>query len=447
VNVPNEVAQSSVLWPLLAGLVIVLANAFFVTVEFSIVTVRRRQMERLTEEGNRNATLMLRMLQDPDRAIAGSQLGITVASILLGIVAEEPLQRLLSPVLARIFGQIPFLTGLSSALATVLILMLLSFVAMVVGEQTPKTIALRHPVQSALLIAAPMTFFARLTAPLIWVVDQSTTLALRVLGVGGQTGGHGIHTMEELKDVVRESHQEGVIPYGDEKMLMRAMEFGGRFVREAMIPRTDIIAMEKTATLGELLQIFKTSRHSRFPVYEDDLDHICGVVTMKEILPVLMDDPTTVSRPLAELDVIQPAPVVPDSRHIGDLFNEMRRERRHMAIVLDEFGGTAGLVTTEELAEEVVGRLTDEWVTEPPQVAAVGGGVFEIDAQSRVDEVNEALKLNLPSSPNYETVAGFLLFLIRRIPRVGDQIAYENLRFTVLQMSGRKIERLRVEQL
>jgi CBS domain containing-hemolysin-like protein len=317
---------------------------------------------------------------------------------------------------------------------------------MVLGEQTPKTIALRFPVQSALFVARPMTVFARLATPLIWLVDQSTSLVLRLLGIGGQTGGHGIHTVEELKEVVRESKQGGVIPYGDEKMLFRAMEFGGRFVREAMIPRTDMIAVENTATLGELLNKFKDFRHSRFPVYEEDLDHICGVVTMKEVVSLLVDNPTAADRPLTALGVIHPVLGVPESRRIGDLFNQMRRSRTHLAIVIDEFGGTAGMVTSEELAEEVVGRLTDEWVTEPPQVFPLDGGAFEIDAQSRVDEVNDALKLDMPTSPDYETVAGFLLYFIQRIPRAGEVIPYENLRFTITTMSGRKIERVRVER-
>jgi CBS domain containing-hemolysin-like protein len=317
---------------------------------------------------------------------------------------------------------------------------------MVLGEMTPKTIALRYPLQSALLVARPMSLFAQLATPLIWMVDQSTSLVLRLLGIGGEPSGHGIRTVEELKEVVRESKQGGVIPYGDEKMLFRAMEFGARFVREAMIPRTDIIAVENTATLDELLHTFKEFRHSRFPVYEEDIDHICGVVTMKEVIPLLVDDPAAIDRPLAELGVIRPALGVPESRRIGDLFNQMRRSRTHMAIVIDEFGGTAGMVTSEELAEEVVGRLTDEWVTEQPQVSRVDGGAFEIDAQGRVDEVNDALKLNLPTSPDYETVAGFLLYLIQRIPRAGEVIPYENLRFTILQMTGRKIERVRVER-
>jgi CBS domain containing-hemolysin-like protein len=417
-----------------------------VTVEFAVVTVRRTQLSRLEEQGDASARLVLRLLRDPDWAIAASQVGVTSASILLGIVAEEPLRELLAPLLERTLARIPVLAGLSAALGTILVLLLLSFVHMVLGEQTPKTIALRFPVQSALFVARPMTLFARLATPLIWLVDQSTSLVLRLLGIGGQTGGHGIHTVEELKDVVRESQEGGVIPYGDEKMLFRAMEFGARFVREAMIPRTDIVAVESTATLGELLRTFKDFRHSRFPIYEGDLDHICGVVTMKEVIPLLVDDPASVGRPLSDLGVIRPALGAPENQRIGELFNQMRRSRTHMAIVIDEFGGTAGMVTSEELAEEVVGRLTDEWVTEQPTVSQVDGGGFEIDAQSRVDEVNDALKLKLPTSPDYETVAGFLLFLIQRIPRAGEVIPYENLRFTIIGMSGRKIERVRVER-
>jgi len=445
-QVTSQVVHQPILWPILAGLLVVLLNAFFVTVEFAVVTVRRSQLGRLEQEGNASAKIVLRLLRDPDWAIAASQVGITSTSILLGIVAEEPLQELLAPLLERTVANVPVLAGISGIVGTLIVLLLLSFVHMVLGEQTPKTIALRFPVQSALFVARPMSVFARLATPLIWLVDQSTSLVLRLLGIGGQTGGHGIHTVEELKDVVRESKQGGVIPYGDEKMLIRAVEFGGRFVREAMIPRTEMVAVENTATLGELLRTFKSFRHARFPVYEEDLDHICGVVTMKEVLSLLVDDPAAVDRPLAELGVIHPALGVPESQRIGDLFNQMRRSRTHIAIVVDEFGGTAGMVTSEELAEEVVGRLTDEWVTEVPQVSRLESGAFEIDAQSRVDEANDALRLNLPTSPDYETVAGFLLYLIQRIPRAGEVIPYENLRFTITTMSGRKIERVRVER-
>jgi CBS domain containing-hemolysin-like protein len=452
-EVPHETATTSLWWPVIAGLLIVLANAFFVAVEFVIVTVRRGQMERLADDGDASAKLVLRMLRDPDRAIAGSQVGITMASILLGIVAEEPLRDLLSPLVAQAFSQVPPLKPLAAILATVVVFLLLSFVLMVLGELTPKTIALRYPIPSALVVAPPMMWFARIAAPLVWVVDQSTALVLRVLGIGGQTGGHGIHTVEELKEIVRESQEEGVISSGDEQLLLRAVEFGARFVREAMIPRTEIVAVAKTDTVGDLLRTFQADRHSRFPVYEEDLDHICGVVTMKEVLARAVEEPNIVNHPLAEVGVIQPAFVVPESRRIGPLFNEMRRDRLHMAIVIDEFGGTAGLVTVEELAEEVVGRLTDEWVKEPPAVAQVGGGVFEIDAQTRVDEINEALKLDLPTSADYETMAGFLLFLIRRIPKQGEVIPYSSpagagpdLRFTIVKMTGPKIERLRVER-
>jgi CBS domain containing-hemolysin-like protein len=444
--------QANVLWPILGGVLIILTNAFFVTVEFAIVTVRRGQMERMAEQGNIAARQVTRLLADTDWAIAGSQLGITVASILLGVVAEEPLNALLSPVLTRLFGAVSIPSGIAAALATVLVLLLLSFLHMVIGEQTPKTIALRYPTQAALFIAGPMTLFARLASPLVWLVDRSTSAVLRLLGIRGETSGHGVHTVQELKDVMMESRQGGVIEPGEQQMLVRALEFSGRFVRETMIPRPDIVAVEKDSTLGELLRVFSQERHSRFPVYDDDLDHIVGVLTMKEVLPAVIDDPSAVNRTLGELDVIRPALVVPESRRIGDLFNQMRRDRQHMAIVIDEYGGTAGLVTSEELAEEVVGRLTDEWVKEAPPVQTVREDVYDIDAQTRVDEVNELIGADLPTAPDYETIAGFLLFQWRQIPKEGDSLVYDRpgpdhaFRFTVTKMVGPKIERVRVER-
>lgn len=201
----DQTGQIVVVWPFLGAVLIILTNAFFVAVEFAVVTVRRGQMERLAEKGNVSAKLVVRLLQNPDWAIAGSQLGITVASILLGIVAEEPLKHLMEPVLTRLFAQVPFLSSLATALATLIVLLILTFLHMVLGEQVPKTIAIRFPQESALVIARPMTMFARLTAPLVWVVDHSAALVLKLLGMGGQTGGHGIHTVEELKEVVRES--------------------------------------------------------------------------------------------------------------------------------------------------------------------------------------------------------------------------------------------------
>lgn len=444
--------EPNLLWPILGGVLIILVNAFFVTVEFAVVTVRRSQMERLADEGNVAARQVSRLLADPDWAIAASQLGITVSSILLGVVAEEPLNELLSPILTRLFGIVAIPPAVSAGLATVLVLLLLSFLHMVIGEQTPKTIALRYPKQAALFVAGPISIFARLATPLVWLVDKSTGLVLRLLRIGGATGGHGAHNVEELKDVVMESAQGGVIEVGEQQMLVRALDFSNRYVREAMIPRPEIVAVEKDGTLGDLLRTFSKSRHSRFPVYDDDLDNIVGVLTMKDVLPLVIEEPSAVDRPLAELGVIRPALVAPETRRIGDLFNEMRRSRQHMVIVIDEYGGTAGLVTTEELAEEVVGRLTDEWVNEPPFAQTVGDDIYDIDAQTRVDEINEALGVDLPTAPEYETVAGFLLFQLRRIPKQGEAYVYDGagperkFKFTVTKMVGPKIERVRVER-
>ena len=266
------------------------------------------------------ARQVTRLLRDTDWAIAGSQVGITVASILLGVVAEEPLNELLSPgANRRICARSQFRLASPPAWRPCSCCCCSRSSTWSSASRRPRPSPCAIPTQAALFIAGPMSVFARLATPLVWLVDQSTAGVLRLLGIGGETGGHGIHTVEELKDVVMESRQGGVIEPGEQQMLVRALEFSDRFVREAMIPRTDIVAVEKDNTLGELLHIFSHERHSRFPVYDDDLDHIVGVLTMKEVLPVLIDDPSAVDRTLADLDVIRPALVVPESRRIGDL--------------------------------------------------------------------------------------------------------------------------------
>jgi putative hemolysin len=253
-----------------------------------------------------------------------------------------------------------------------------------------------------------------------------------------------VHSVEELKLLVHESQAEGVLEETQEAMLVRVFEFGERYVTETMIPRTDIVGIPADATVGDLLQVFNTAQHSRFPVYEEDLDRITGIVAIKDVLLALAEGPHNRARTLVELDLVHPAFSVPDSRKIGDLFSEMREQKVGMAIVIDEYGGTAGLVTLEELIEEVVGRVTDDWVVEPASVQAVSEGVFEVSAQTRIDEINEELDLSLPERDEYETLAGFLLYLFRRIPEPGAEMTWEGLHFTILQMKGPKIEQVRI---
>jgi len=442
----TETVHQVNLWiPLIAGLLIIVANGFFVAVEFALVAANQMRLKQAAEGGSKPARIVLNMLEDPDRAIAAAQLGITAASILLGIVAEEPLTELLSPYLAPILGAFLGPT-VAAGIAGILVLLLLSFFHMVFGEQTPKIIALRGPEKTAQIIAYPMWAFARVTAPFVWVVDASTGLVLRLFGVKGATGGHGtIASIEELKMVLEQSGEEGIIEEDAREMLERIFDFGERVVREVMVPRTEIVGVERRQSVRVLMETFKAHRHSRFPIYEKDLDHIVGVIAIKDLVALLVDQPELMDAPVGELAIVQEPLMAPESRHIDDLFEEMRSKGIGLAIVIDEYGGTAGLVTREELVEEIVGAMSDEWAHHAP-FQQVGPAAVEVDALLRVDEVNEMLNINLPEDDAYETVAGLILYHLRHIPEVGEGVEINDFHLEVVALEGPKITRVRISR-
>ncbi|HEY81543.1 MAG TPA: HlyC/CorC family transporter, partial [Caldilineae bacterium] len=431
------------LWiPLIAGLLIIAVNGFFVAVEYALLASSRVRLQQAATQGSHAARRVLTMLEDPDKAIAAVQLGITAAGILLGIVAEEPLLALLEPLLKPALGAF-FGPIVATALAGLLALVLLSYFLMVFGELTPKMLVLRAPERVAQMFIYPMWLFSRLTAPFVWVVDASTGLMLRLFGVKDVDIGHGtVATIEELRLMLKQS-AKGVIEEDAREMLERVFDFGERVVREVMVPRTEIIGVERHQKVRELMEIFKRHRHSRFPIYEKDLDHIVGVIAIKDLVALLVEDPELMDAPVGELPIVQEPLMAPESRHIDDLFEEMRSKGIGLAIVIDEYGGTAGLVTREELVEEIVGAMSDEWVHYPP-FQRVSPSAVEVDALLRVDEVNELLDIDLPEDDAYETLAGLILYRLRRIPEVGETVDVGDFRLEVAALEGPKITRVHI---
>jgi putative hemolysin len=437
----DEVMSS--LWGLLAVFALVFANGFFVAAEFSLVSIRRSRLNELAAQGNSLARTVLHVVEDPDRFIAATQLGITIASLGLGWIGEPALAHLIEPLFA-------FLPNLWANVATHSIAVgvafaIITFMHVVLGELAPKSVALQYPETTAFFVARPTIWTENIFRPFIWLLNGAGNLILRLVGLQRPTGHQLAHSVEELKILVRASQESGILEEQEGKMAMRVFEFSDRAVREVMIPRTDVVAVERTATVQELLELFTRNPHSRFPVYEEDLDHVVGILMMKDVLTALADQgPAVRPRTLEEAKLIRPAFFVPESRRVGDLLPEMRAQKVHMAIVLDEYGGTAGLVTIEELIEEVVGRVSDEWVAESLPIKPLGEGAWEVDALVRVDEVNAELQLGLPEHEEYETVAGFLLWLLGRVPQQGEEVHWEGLRFQVLEMKGPKIERVSI---
>jgi len=293
-------------------------------------------------------------------------------------------------------------------------------------------------------VARPIAFTETIFRPAIWLLNGTGNGLLKLLGLRAASGHERVHSVEELKMLVRESQEGGAIEAHQEEMLQKVFRFGERQVREVMIPRPDVIGVDADATVQDLLGLFTEASHARFPVYEDDLDNIVGIVAVKDVLRALAQQPADMDAPVRSL--VRPASFVPETVAVADLFADMRASHNQMAIVIDEYGGTAGVVTLEEVVEEIVGRLSDELVASEEAVVEVDEGVLEVDAQLRIDEVNEQLDLNLPEGEHYETVAGLVLSQLQRIPVVGDVLHHGDMELRVTRMKGPKIERVQIRR-
>jgi len=432
----------TILLRLAAALALVALNGFFVAVEFAVVAVRRTWLEKLVAEGHAVARLAYRLTGNPDRAIAASQLGITMASLALGWIGEATVASLIEPPLARLVGR--WSQAAAHSLSTAVAFALVTAVHIVLGEQVPKTIAIRSSEGAALFVARPMDWFIRIFRPLIALLDGATAAVLRLLRVQPIAGHHTVYTLDELKLIVHQSQEGGAIEPRQEEMLQKVFAFGGRQVREVMIPRPDVIGVEKDAPLRELLDLFAATPHARFPVYEGNLDNVVGIVAVKDILLALAHDPARVEAPIGLL--ARPALFVPETAAVADLLAEMRASHNQMAVVIDEYGGMAGIVTLEELVEEIVGRMSDELATATGPVVRVDETTVEVDALLRVDEVNDQLGLDLPEGEEYETVAGLILYRLQHIPTEGEVLRCRGAELKVTQMKGPKIEKVQIRR-
>lgn len=417
-----------------ALILLVLTNAFFVAAEYSLVRIRRTRVAELAAQKKPNAAWVERLLRHLDRSIATTQLGITMAGLALGWVAEPALSGLIQPIV-ELFPQVPqgsLSRGLSAALAFAVI----TGLTVVIGELTPKGIALHDPEATALLVARPLTFIGWIFRPFIALLTRAGNLVLKLLGLPPASGREGVHSVEELKMIVSASAEGGVVEDEEEEMLRAVFDFGETLVRQVMVPRTEMVAVPAEAPLAEMVRIAGEHPFSKLPVYEGSLDHVIGVVHVKDLLRAwAVDAPESrVAR-----DIMRETIYVPETTFVATLLARFRRRRQHIAIVLDEFGGTAGVVTLSDLAEEIVGEVSDPF--DEPEIQPLPDGTALIDGLTPIAEVNERFELNL-DDPNYDTLAGFMLGRLGRLARVGDQVLVDSVELRVEAMDGLRIARV-----
>ncbi len=416
---------------------LIFTNAFFVAAEIGLVSVRRTRIEQLAGEGDLAAQRVQVLLRDPAGFIATVQVAITAAGLGLGWIAEPTLESFIAPMFA--FVPIP-------RFATIVTFLIVTFLVILLGELLPKAIALRYTERTALAVGMPTVIVSKIFRPFVWLLNTSATIILRLFRLQLPNDAQMGHTVEELKMLVSASTESGELEQHEEKMLHNVFEFEERLVRELMIPRNEMAVVEENVTLAEFLQTFNEVRHARYPIYAQTSDNITGFIAIKDVLSAIASQGAT-ALDASVKSLARPALYVPESKRVGRLFAEMQAQKIQIAIVIDEFGGTAGMVTLEDLIERIVGRLSDEVAEEDPSVETIDEHTIQVDAQMQVEEVNEQLGIYLPESDAYETVAGFVLYTVRHIPKEGEQFKFDNLKLTVTGMSGPKIEKVLITRL
>ena len=417
-------------------------NAFFVAVEFALVRARRSRLEAMVNAGDHFARFALTATSRSNltRVLSAGQLGITLASLGLGWVAE----RTLGQPIEHWFTGLPIALEMSVrvGIAAAIAMTVVTYLHVVFGELAPRALSLNYPEQFAKWLAPPILVFTWMVWPFIWVLNGSSNLFLRALGQRAVTEEESPHSPAELRLLVERASEGGLLPTSDAEIMAGVFEFSEKNAREVMTPRTEIVAIPVDATLDEAISVVEEAGRSRYPVYRDTIDDIVGMVHSKDLLRALRRTPAqfTLER------IMRPVHVVPGSREVEEVLADFKRRKEHLAIVLDEFGGTAGMVTMEDLLEEIVGEILDEYDKSPVSTALdpSAAGARLLPGEAHIGEINHELDLTI-SEEDYTTVGGFVFGLLGRLPVVGDRVVGGGAQFTVREMDGRRIKLLSLE--
>ena len=420
---------------------LVLLNGFFVGAEFALVRSRRTRLEAMARAGDTKARWALKALGNIGRLLSASQLGVTLASLGLGWVAEA----VLGEIFENLFGRMALPSFIDAALrvtiASVFALVCVTYLHVVFGELAPKAAALKHPERVARWLAPPLMMFAWAMTPFTILLNRSAQIVLRGFGERGEPAGEeAVHSPEELRMLVEQSQEGGALERQDADLIEGVFEFSEKNARKVMTPRTDIIALDIDATLAETLRTVEEGGFSRYPVYDESIDNVVGLVLAKDFIRVLQQPPEQ----FVLSKVMRSVHVVPGSREVEEVLSDFKRLKEHMAIVLDEYGGTAGLVTMDDLLEEIVGEILDEYdEAEPPAPVAVEGQTL-VPGAMHVADLNDKFGLVVPDE-DYTTIGGYVFGALGRLPVVGDRVSVSGAMLTVREMTGRRVETLALE--
>lgn len=433
---------TSIVMQLVLLFVLILVNAFFAMSEIAIISLNDTKTERLAEEGHKKAKLVMKLTKNSSNFLSTIQIGVTLAGFLTSASASQSFVEMLSGTIRRISLFSGISTGVINGVSMVLITVITSYFSLVLGELAPKKIAMHNPEKISYRVVGILLFVQKATIPFVKVLSVSTNAIVRLFGIDPQADTESV-TEEEIRMMVDAGEEKGVIEDVQKEMINNIFEFDDIDAGDIMTHRTDMVAIEVDDPLEDVIQLTIEEGRSRIPVYEEDLDNIIGVIYVKDLLPYVghqLPKETTLRSLMRE------AFYVPESKRCGDLFKEMTETHTQMAIVVDEYGGTAGLVTIEDLLESIVGNIQDEYDDEEEEISKINENTFTIDGTTSIDEVDELVGVTIPEG-DYDTLAGFLISNLGFLPKDGEmnEVEYENLHFTILNVEDRRIGKVKVE--
>ena len=420
-------------------LFLIALNGFFVAAEFAMVRVRGSQIELKVKTGSKVAKLARGLMQNLDGYLAATQLGITIASLGLGVVGQEVFTKLMlrAFLLFNVNITSEFIINTSHVVAFALI----TTFHIIFGELAPKSIAIQRSMRTVLAVSLPLRIFFAVFKPVIWLLNNLANFVLKLLGIN-PVEGETSHSSEELQYLLDQGKETGALDSNEHELIQNVFDFNERVVKNIMVPRTKISGLDINTPKDELLEMIITEGYSRIPVYDDVIDKIVGVMHAKDILPLLARNEEIVLK-----DIIRKPYFIPETKKINDLMAELQQKRMQIAIVLDEFGGTAGMVTLEDIVEELVGDIQDEYDEEKPIVERINDREFVVNALASIYDVNSYLPHDLPEDGDFDTVSGWLGHIFGKIPEVGEQKESNGYNITVLKKSDQNIESVKLELL
>jgi putative hemolysin len=419
---------------------LIVANGFFSGSEIAIVSVRRSRIDQLIEQGYTSAQVVGRLKDDSDRFLATVQIGVTLVGSLASAVGGASAVEYLGPVFQQ--SGIPFVQEWGEVLALGIVVVTISYLSLVLGELVPKSLALRYPERIACAVARPLELFSRMFSFVVRLLTASSNFLLFLSGSGAKST-EALVSEEEVKYLIREGAEKGVFDDTEKEFIHSVFDFADTSVREILTPRTEVHALEVQTSCADALHAMIESGFSRMPVYEGDLEHIAGIVHIKELLRAQEQGQAALLR-----DFLHPVYFVPDSMQISHLLRELQVRRAHMAVVVNEFGTVIGIATIEDLLEEIVGEIRDEFdVEEESPIQELGEGVLLVEGGVTLSDLKEQQHLPLEETASYRTLAGFLLARLERIPKGGETVLHEGYRLTIVSMDGRRIAKVKVEKL